>query len=475
MHFAHVGSLKAETARSREYGPIRPALTHTVVQHSRKDARLIRRRPRRTEPDHDTQDPASWPATTEPPLYRGITELQGALAQTWLRRDIEGRGLIALIHPTHGVTAPVTSWEDEMRGFRAVVYLTDAYWSGEPELRLLDGTGNRNNDTLVRWDDMTRLIGMAPPMWPTVLRKRTVMGRWRPGSAPVDVMPSHGLDITPVLALASLLPPGTPAHAALIDFVHTTVHSAATSAQADIDLFAEASPHLAPTWAAVPHPVPERPVVDETVIRAGWQDIVERTDDLAFDSVRAVCAWGAEDRTLPNPALATIDAAADPWAPAWASRLEPGTPKAAYAVFNDRDMHEHLVDPATGAVCVRDGDGILHASVPSSIPSYGALDSVMFAGDHHTIWVKDSDGAIWLAPALANDGITWGYSGGGPWALAVTLGRLLEDLTAKPVIGGTPAAGLKAMCEHAWPDGTVLTRADLEAAVDGRFQIPPEG
>jgi hypothetical protein len=40
------------------------------------------------------------------------------------------------------------------------------------------------------------------------------------------------------------------------------------------------------------------------------------------------------------------------------------------------------------------------------------------------------DGNLWLAPEQGGTGLSWGYNGGGPTALAILLGLLLDDINA---------------------------------------------
>jgi hypothetical protein len=41
-----------------------------------------------------------------------------------------------------------------------------------------------------------------------------------------------------------------------------------------------------------------------------------------------------------------------------------------------------------------------------------------------------ADGNLWLAPERAGTGLSWGYNGSGPVALAILLGLLLDDINA---------------------------------------------
>jgi len=81
--------------------------------------------------------------------------------------------------------------------------------------------------------------------------------------------------------------------------------------------------------------------------------------------------------------------------------------------------------------------------------------------------IRTADGKLWLAPEQSGTGLSWGYNGGGPLALAILLGLLLDDISAAPPRGyrGYPRPpGLLAGTHGGWRTGSTLTRADLEAA-----------
>lgn len=72
----------------------------------------------------------------------------------------------------------------------------------------------------------------------------------------------------------------------------------------------------------------------------------------------------------------------------------------------------------------------VYACVPQRISTVAPLSEVILSGD--TVWIRTSDGGLWLAPSLPGRGLSWGYSGAGPNALALLLDRLLDEIT-----GGT--------------------------------------
>jgi hypothetical protein len=83
------------------------------------------------------------------------------------------------------------------------------------------------------------------------------------------------------------------------------------------------------------------------------------------------------------------------------------------------------------------------------------------------VWVHTTDDQLWLAPQLPGHGLSWGYSGGGPWTLALLVHHLLDDITAPAVddTTGPPPDGLLELIEAAPQDQvTHLSRDQLEAA-----------
>jgi hypothetical protein len=160
----------------------------------------------------------------------------------------------------------------------------------------------------------------------------------------------------------------------------------------------------------------------------------------------------------------------------WADRLEPVERRtAAFACLEVGEKGRAMLDPLTDApvVVIDDGSGIDEAvtAVPQRLPATSELAAVIL---EQPIWIRTSDGNLYPAPRDPTYGLNWGYAGGGPGALALLIHRLLDDITAQAaeVPSGAPD-GLEELTEHKWPAGTVLTRAQLEAARDGRLRPGP--
>ncbi len=94
----------------------------------------------------------------------------------------------------------------------------------------------------------------------------------------------------------------------------------------------------------------------------------------------------------------------------------------------------------------------MYACVPQRISTLAPLSEVVLSGS--TVWIRTSDGGLWLAPALPGRGLSWGYRGGGPYALAALLDRLLDDITGPPVAYEKPPLGLLSLIQATPRDGT---------------------
>ena len=126
---------------------------------------------------------------------------------------------------------------------------------------------------------------------------------------------------------------------------------------------------------------------------------------------------------------------------------------------------ETFTDPLTGLPAARSSGGTLRAAIPQRLPATSPLAEVTLEYGHH-VWIRTTDGNLWLAPEQGGTGLSWGYNGGGPTALAILLGLLLDDINAvAPHNYRYPTSpGLLAGTQKSWRDGCTLTRADLEAA-----------
>ncbi|MGH3719800.1 MAG: hypothetical protein ACRDRI_13380 [Pseudonocardiaceae bacterium] len=218
--------------------------------------------------------------------------------------------------------------------------------------------------------------------------------------------------------------------------------------------------------SAYPLPAPEAndDTLDEQRRRAGWLEILDRTDQLAVECVREACRWdGGADFPFSNPQQ--IDPTTE-YGAEWAARLEPIERTAAFELIDFDGQYETLTDPETGAPVIRQPGGRLLAAIPQRLPAFSPLAEVIL---DLPIWVRTEDGMLHLAPRDSYYGLSWGYGGSGPGSLALLIHRLLDDITARGAdsVSGAPE-GLEDLTQTGWSTGTVLTRAQLETARDGR-------
>jgi hypothetical protein len=280
------------------------------------------------------------------------------------------------------------------------------------------------------------------------------------------------LDVAPPLRLAAAVDQGSPAHRTLLNLAQTWQSRATRDAEQDLAIVEDHVNPATTVIAARPLPGPEVELEDleESVRRAGWLEVLGRDDYLAAVCARQQMMWDGGS-SFPSSNPERIDSS-NVYAQEWARRLVPAPRTAAVEVLDPAQSATHvLLDPETDAAAIRDEDGNLDAAVPQRLPATSPLGEVIL---DDPIWVRTQDGTLYLAPKHHYYGLSWGYSGSGPGALAVLCTRLLSDINAPAAddINGAPP-GLQTLLEHKWPKGTVLTRALLEAARDGRPYSQP--
>ena len=323
-------------------------------------------------------------------------------------------------------------------------------------------------------EDILRVLGQPLPYWAPELRRPSEMLRWRPGADVTHIRAIPDADTTVWLELADDLTDASPARAALLHLAHTVQDRATDTAVHDIEMI-EANGGPAVTIAARPL-LSERPnagddeAPDPMLLRAGWTQILERDDRLAAACVREAWQWDG-GRAFPFNGIAAIDLTPDSTAqtnPAaeWAATLQPSKPTAAHAIFDQYPDGDLLIDPHTGIPAVR--NGVIRTAYPQFLPSHAPLAEVIF--HHHEIWVRTSDGKLWLAPRLSGNGLAYGYTGGSTYSLATALDLLLDDICApaaeRPSSDIPP--GLLEIAQTKWLDGMAVTRDQLLTARKSR-------
>jgi hypothetical protein len=175
----------------------------------------------------------------------------------------------------------------------------------------------------------------------------------------------------------------------------------------------------------------------ETILRAGWSQILARTDELAGQCVDLARRWDG-GRYFPFSEIAELRPEHSAEAAAWAATLRAATHTAAYRIFGSQPTGQILIDPATDLPVITTSGGGYRAAVPQRLPATTPLEQVALRD--HQVWIRTADGTLYLAPEQSGAGLTWGYSGSGPQTLALLLHRLLNDINA-PAPGRRAFAG----------------------------------
>jgi hypothetical protein len=414
----------------------------------------------------------AWPAARQPARYLDPVDLDGAIGQRWAT----GSGTVTLVWPlAGGRRRGLDHWARQIEGggHRAVVAISTGFGRGPDLQAILPGLPDRPVYR-PRWAQLAQVLGQPVPYWPPALREARLIRQWRPGTATVTAMAVPNLDTSTLLQTAAGYPEGHPANRVLVNLARLAHQQAAESTASDLHLLARMKPADQPetvlTVAARPLPIPETDLddVDQVQRRAGWLELLARTDIAAARCVSEVASWdGGADLPFGHPER--LDPDATRWATEWASRLQNVERSAAFELLDDDREGETLIDPETDAPVIREPNGTLSMAVPQRLPAQTPLAEVILSGP---IWIRTTDGTLYPAPRDPEHGISWGYeNGSGPGTLALLVDALLDDVTAKAPadIDGAPT-GLEKLFSRRLSTGTVLTRAHLEAARRG---VPP--
>jgi hypothetical protein len=415
-----------------------------------------------------------WPDAQRPAVYRGAREIEDAVVQTW--QADAGTVCVLWSRPERTEPPPLHPVAAQLPHADALVHVQGTFSVFGPQLSTAQA-GNliQWNDVDADWADLARILGQPAPYWPLMLRIPTLVAAWKPGTPTLTYLTIPEIDTTPLLRLAAILRQGSPAQQVLPQLASTAQRRSTTSTVYELQHLAECEQRAVKfgrhrgdvtVVAARPLPVPEinGETLDESDRRAGWLELVDRTDQLAAECVHLAKMWdGNRDFRFSNPEY--IDPTTE-YGAEWAARLTPIERTAEFAIIDHDGNGETLADPETGALVVRRPDGSLWATIPQRLPATSPLAEVILDSP---IWVRTEDGTLYPAPKNSYWGLSWGYPGSGPGSLALLISRLLDDINAPGADNATGApAGLEELTQRKWPCGTVLRRAQLEAARDGR-------
>jgi hypothetical protein len=335
----------------------------------------------------------------------------------------------------------------------------------------------------VTWRQLAAVLGTRPPWFHPALRDQDTISTWKPGD-PSAIVPANHVELPAraLLELAADEPDGSPAAAVCLWLARHIRRRDAQDAQQSIGEIRAAAAddpdsdcayvHIAAVPAPLLRPGDDQP--GEMIRRAGWAQITERRDVLAAAAAEAVLRWDS-GKAWPVGQTAQFDPASCPAATEWTARLLPAPPGQPPTVLerlllqrvSTVDRGELLYDDASGSPAIRRTDHLgkvtVYACVPQRIGTAAPLSEVILSGG--TVWIRTSDGGLWLAPSLPGRGLSWGYSGSGPIALAALLDRLLDDITGPPVGYEEPPPGLLSLIKATPREGTTTySRAQLLAA-----------
>lgn len=409
---------------------------------------------------HTTRPLDDWPEATHPADYLGAEQYDEAVVLRWQAPG----GRLALVWPlAEGITT-VEHYARLLPDADAVALVRLDFGLRGPAVDAISrSTGPYASD----YPTLAALLGMPVPYWPATLRIPDVIRTWHPGDPCVSSPARCELESAPLLQLAAAFPDNSPPHRVLVNLVQVAQADATASARQDLEQAAGASTDPLGsdvlTVAALPTSVPaaDRDDLDPTTRHAGWLEILRRDGPLALASIRQVMRWNG-GRDLPFGHVVTIEEPDVGPAAEWAARLQPCPRTAAAALVDPKGLDEILTDPATDAPVARDIRGRLHAASPRRLPTTSPLAEVIL---DRQIWIRVADGTLYPAPQHHYFGIGWGYNGSGPATLALTIHRLLEDITAPGGDSTTGAPrGLLNLIRQPWPLGTVLDRDQLLTA-----------
>ncbi|MGC4952981.1 hypothetical protein ACLQ2P_07155 [Actinomadura citrea] len=343
-----------------------------------------------------------WPDATEPASYLGAVRLKNAVAVGW--RPERGPLWTIWTAPGHPGWRHRAQALAELPGAAAFAVVSGQFGGDGPSLQTYTAVDLDNNSGGLQWSKLSQIIGQPVPCWPYMLRIPELLEAWRPGAPAVLAAAIPDLDTTPLLRLAACLDDDSPAQRVLVHQARIFQHVSTSYAEQDLEILAEildADYNTPETTvvAATPMPVPAvgRDDLDEALRRAGWLDILARTDTLAVRCVEEVMKWDGGN-PFPYSQLEDIDPGKGPHAAEWAQRLlpHPAPRTAAFRVLDpDDSAAEALIDPATDAPVIRTKDGKLQAAVPQRLPATSPLTEVVL---DDPIWVRVADGTLYLAP-----------------------------------------------------------------------------
>lgn len=411
-----------------------------------------------------------WPDAQAPASLLRVCSVEGAVVQRWQAEP----GVVAVVwngDPMRRASADLV--RAAVPEAAALVRVDHDFGHDGPALSTVLPDGDEDWEGLgARWTDLARVLGQAPPYWPSNLRRAELIEAWRPGAAPVTAMArSTSINTAILLVTASTVADGSAVQRVLVHLAREVHHRAAIGTDTQLQTLAR---HTARARVADPVVVAARPLevpepgedgLDEPARRAAWQELLDRDDELALACVHEVGKFdGGAD--FPYGAVTWVSPASSPWAAEWAQRLQPAEWTVAHRrLARDAERAVPLRDPVTGVPAVRDRGGEVAVVAPVQLPGAAPVAQVALEGP---VWIRTADKRVYPAPQRVGCGFGWGYDGTGPATLALLLQRLLDEVTAPALhitdLDDTIPRGLEKVLIDA-ADGQVLDRAEMQAAL----------
>jgi hypothetical protein len=416
------------------------------------------------------------PAASTPVELLDVTTYEQVPGFVYLLWDAEP-GILAVAYPTLDEAGAASSlWVREFQpGIRCLIEVASQGFHAPDGPDVYDQALESGERALL-WRYYARAIGQAAPYWPWNLNYRDLIQQWRPGHATVTAVPQQSPDMTPLLHMAALYEQGSSTHRVLMHYYYKGVRDASGGSRMASEAFAEEFFHgladkLVLGARAVDAQDPEDlDDLDEHALRAVFSGLLERQDTLAVEVIRALRHWGAT-KHMPFATYDRYRVGNVVMLSEWLRQLDevpsylPDPRFAGLTASSDR-VGRLFIDRVTGAPAAEitnwRGEVTEYVTlVPRRLPATTPLAELIIDGGGHSNWVRTEDGTLYPVPGGDYD-VAWGYSGSGYGPLVE---RLLDDINTAPLDEWhTPAEnGLTTLTRRATANGTVFTRAQLEA------------
>ncbi|WP_457469893.1 hypothetical protein [Streptomyces sp. TE4109] len=399
-----------------------------------------------------------------------------------------GYGRLAVVYPRHHAFSPRRALEHLSQADTVVMVHADWSIYGLPNLVAVDRT-RPELEYQPRWSEVAAHVGAPVPWWPADLRRREHLTTWSPGKKPQAVEVVTWPSWEPLYDMALREAKGTPVRVACFSLGHEMRRRAVEHVDWEIgqmngddesDSPAFAKRRAAQRDSMVIPAFPDRTdpgaseAEDDDSIRAGVAQLWRRTDELAVECLEQIALWSGE--YMPFGGSFSVNTAdATPAGREWVRRLQKSEPTAIHQVWESQnEVTGTFTDPVTSAPVVtkkgyymfRPSDEVtFHSYAPRRLPAGSEIKEVIL---DNPIWVRVQDGTLYPAPTMDAPGLSWGYTGSGPGALATLIGRLLDDGAAHAltygdkgdVLNGEPKLEKFLQLKH--QTGTRLNRRLLE-------------